>query len=311
MATIGSLFTGVGGMDLGFERAGFDVRWQVENDRDCIAVLEQHWPGIARYGDVRGVAPEVLESVDVIAFGSPCQGFSTAGRQEGLKDTRSELFSEAIRIVRGARPAFVVWENVVGSLSTNGGRDFGAVLDALADAGALDIGWRVLDALGFGVPQKRRRVFLVADFGGRRAGAVLFEPERGGRHPLEGKVYRRNLDGGPYGATRSDSVLAFGWQAGGYGDTSFRGKTRSYPVRAGPYVGAVSASRHDAVMTATMLRRTTPRENERFQGWPDDWTRYRADGSEFGDGPRYRMIGNGAPAPVVEWIARRLMAVAS
>lgn len=304
---VGSLFAGVGGFDMGFEQAGFEVAWQVEIDKDAVSVLERHWPTVKRYGDVRDVDPADLEPVDVVTFGSPCQGFSTAGRQQGLADERSGLFAEATRIIRGVRPTFALWENVGGSFSANDGRDFGAVLATLADAGALDISWRVLDALGFGVPQKRRRLFLVADFRGERAGSVLFEPEGVHRHPLEGKVYRRELAAVAPEST-GDGVFAFGWKAGGYGDTSFRGGTRSYPFRAGPYVGTVTATRHDAVMTPTALRRTTPRENERFMGWPDDHTRWRANGDEISDGPRYRMIGNGVVAPVAAWIAKRLRA---
>lgn len=179
--TAGSLFSGAGGFDLGFEAAGFDIRWQVEVDRDCIDVLTRHWPATRRYGDVREVDPSGLEPVDVVMFGSPCQDLSVAGKRAGLAGERSGLFHEAARIIGGLRPApaFCLWENVPGALSSSWGRDFGAALDALADIGALDLVWRVLDARWFGVPQRRRRIFLVADFGGERAGSVLLESESG------------------------------------------------------------------------------------------------------------------------------------
>jgi DNA (cytosine-5)-methyltransferase 1 len=180
---VGSLFSGVGGFDIGFETAGFEVLWQVEIDKDATSVLERHYPNVRRYRDVCEVDPLELEPVDVVTFGSPCQDLSVAGKRAGFEGERSGLFHEAVRIIKGLRPtpAFCVWENVPGALSSDGGRDFGAALDALADAGALDIAWRVLDAQWFGVPQRRRRIFLVADFGAERAASVLFESESGGR----------------------------------------------------------------------------------------------------------------------------------
>ena len=174
---IGSLFSGVGGFEQGFESAGFQTAWQCEIDQDASDVLARHWPSVRRYRDVRDVNPAELPPVDVVTFGSPCQDLSVAGKRAGLEGGRSGLFYEAVRIIRGVRPTFALWENVPGAFSSNGGRDFGAVLAALAECGALDISWRVLDAQWFGVPQRRRRIFLVADFGGERAASVLFESE--------------------------------------------------------------------------------------------------------------------------------------
>lgn len=180
--TVGGLFSGIGGFALAFQRAGFTPRWECEIDPAARNVLAQHWPDVPCYGDITAVDPSDLAPVDVITFGSPCQDLSVAGKRAGLEGARSGLFYEAIRIIRAVRPAFAVWENVPGALSSAAGRDFGCVLDALADAGALDIGWRVLDAQWFGVAQRRRRVFLVADFRGQRTAEILFESESGERH---------------------------------------------------------------------------------------------------------------------------------
>lgn len=199
--TVGSLFSGVGGFEMGFERAGFVTRWQCEIDPDATSVLERHWPNVRRYRDVTEVDPADLEPVDVIAFGSPCQGFSVAGKGNGLKDERSGLFGEALRIIRGVRPAIALWENVPGAFSTGGddeqdttirGRDFAAVLAGLANLGAVDIGWRVLDAQYFGVPQRRRRIFLVADFRGRRTAQILLESDSGGGDLDQGSATRED-----------------------------------------------------------------------------------------------------------------------
>lgn len=169
--TFGSLFAGVGGFDLGLERAGWQCGFQVEWDTNCQAVLARHWPDVPRWGDVSDVDGATLPPVDLITFGSPCQDLSVAGKRAGLDGARSGLFFEAIRIIKEMRsatnnefPRWAIWENVVGALSSNGGADFGAVLDAMADAGALVIEWAVLDARWLGVPQRRRRVFVVACF---------------------------------------------------------------------------------------------------------------------------------------------------
>jgi DNA (cytosine-5)-methyltransferase 1 len=169
--TFGSLFAGVGGFDLGMEAAGWTCAWQVEWDKQCQQVLKHHWPDIAKYGDVSDVNGTTITPVDCITFGSPCQDLSVAGKRAGLDGNRSGLFFEAVRIIKEMRdatgsvyPRWAIWENVVGALSSNHGHDFAAVLDSLAEAGALAIEWAVLDAQHFGVPQRRRRVFVIACF---------------------------------------------------------------------------------------------------------------------------------------------------
>lgn len=169
--TFGSLFAGVGGFDLGLEAAGWNCGWQVEWDKHCQQILARHWPDVPRWSDVCDVNGAELPPVDLISFGSPCQDLSVAGKRAGLDGSRSGLFHEAVRIIKemrdatgGVQPVWGIWENVVGALSSNRGADFGAVLDSLADAGALVLEWAVLDARWFGVPQRRRRVFVVACF---------------------------------------------------------------------------------------------------------------------------------------------------
>ncbi len=181
MPTFGSLFAGVGGFDLGFEDAGWECRWQVEWDARCRSVLARHWPDVPRYGDVADVNGADLASVDCITYGFPCQDLSVAGNRAGLDGERSNLFFEATRIIRemreatdGRYPTWAVAENVPGLLSADGGAAMGRVLDELADCGAVGIEWATLDAQHFGVPQRRRRVFVVA----------WFDPRAGGADPL-------------------------------------------------------------------------------------------------------------------------------
>ena len=159
---VGDLFAGVGGFSLGFIREGCSLSWAVEWDKTCQKVLRHQHPETKVFGDITKVDPLQLDDVDIIIGGSPCQDLSVAGKRKGLEGERSGLFHEFIRLVRAKQPAWVVWENVPGALSSNGGRDFAVVLGEMADSGYPDIAYRVLDARHFGVAQRRRRVFVVA-----------------------------------------------------------------------------------------------------------------------------------------------------
>ncbi|MBB6591001.1 DNA cytosine methyltransferase [Ralstonia solanacearum] len=162
--TVGSLFAGIGGFDLGFERAGFRTAWQVEIDPIRRAVLADRFPHAQRFDDVRACGRHNLSAVDVIVGGFPCQDLSTMGKRAGLAGERSGLFYEVVRIINELRPRWLVLENVTGLLSCNDGEDFAAVIGTLAECGYLGF-WRVLNAQYFGVPTKRRRVFMVAGLG--------------------------------------------------------------------------------------------------------------------------------------------------
>lgn len=173
----GSLFAGIGGFDLGFERAGMECVWQVERDRDCDRVLSHHWPEAQRFNDVRGFDGNTVVRCDLICGGFPCQDISVAGGRAGLAGERSGLWHEFARIIGESTPTWVVVENVPGLLSSNGGRDMGTILGHLGECG-YGYAYRVLDAQFFGLAQRRRRVFIVGCLGdARRAAAVLLEPE--------------------------------------------------------------------------------------------------------------------------------------
>jgi DNA (cytosine-5)-methyltransferase 1 len=175
--THGSLFTGIGGFDLGFERAGFKTVWQVEIEAFPQAVLKTHWPKVQRYADVRKVGKRNLARVDVITAGVPCQDVSVAGKRRGLAGERTGLFYQFARILRELRPAWFVFENVPGLLSSNRGRDLAEVQRVLMVECGYGISRRVLDSQFFGVAQRRRRLFIVGSFGKPCPGEILFEPE--------------------------------------------------------------------------------------------------------------------------------------
>ena len=155
--TFGSLFAGIGGFDLGFERAGFQCRWQVEIDDYATQILEKHWPQVHRYRDVRECNASNLERVDCIIGGFPCQDISYAGRGAGLDGERSGLFFEAIRLVRELQPRAIVLENVAALLT----RGLDRVLGTLAEIG-YDAEWHCIPAAAVGAPHIRDRVFVIA-----------------------------------------------------------------------------------------------------------------------------------------------------
>ena len=203
--TLGSLFDGSGGFPLGGVLAGITPKWASEIEPFPIRVTTARFPNMKHYGDISAIDGSELEPVDIISFGSPCQNLSVAGKREGLDGDRSSLFYEAIRIgkemreaTNGKYPRYIVWENVPGAFSSNRGEDFKAVLTEICkvkdeqvsiskpakweNAGRImgdgfSIAWRLLDAQYWGVPQRRQRIYLVADFDGGSAGKILFESE--------------------------------------------------------------------------------------------------------------------------------------
>jgi DNA (cytosine-5)-methyltransferase 1 len=170
-----SLFSGVGGFDLGLENAGMETVFQCEWDKHAADILHAHWRDVPKWGDISTLTGKhILDCapiIDVVAWGSPCQDLSVAGKRAGLGGERSGLFHEGIRIIKeireltnGKYPRISIWENVAGALSSSNGADFGQVLYEMDEAGACFSEWRMLDAQYFGVPQRRRRVFLVSVF---------------------------------------------------------------------------------------------------------------------------------------------------
>lgn len=199
---LGSLFDGIAGFPLAASRHGIEVVWASEIDPFCIKVSQLHFPCMKHLGSITDINGAEIEPVDIVTFGSPCQDLSVAGKREGLAGERSHLFFKAVdrinemrKATSGIYPRFALWENVPGALSSNRGRDFRAVLEALseakipmpptgrwADAGMVrgngrEVAWRCFDAQYWGVPQRRKRIFLVVDFRGERAGEILFEPQ--------------------------------------------------------------------------------------------------------------------------------------
>jgi DNA (cytosine-5)-methyltransferase 1 len=427
----GSLFAGVGGFDMGMEQAGYEPVFQVEWDKNCQKILHHHWPTVPKWGDVCDVNGADLPPCDVLIFGSPCQDLSVAGKRAGLQDgDRSSMFFEAVRIIKEMRdatnsiyPRATIWENVPGALSSNKGADFGVVLSSLADIGAITQEYAVLDAQYFGVPQRRRRIFLVSIYdsaASERCPDPLLPLIQGSRGDFA-KSRKARKDSARFASTSIDPGNGEGFRMLAFGhytddDTASAIKMRDYkdatdlvvPVAYSiredakannfsatetdtalclnglvpstqshhaqifiaepqpPYV--FDGTRHDdfrmdtetvptlkqrmgtgggqvpmlaepiysfdtqfgsnaAVFEDTSptlkssqqppsvsppglaVRRLTPLECERLMGWPDDHTRWTADGKEQADTNRYKQCGNGVASCVARWVGEQLRPV--
>jgi DNA (cytosine-5)-methyltransferase 1 len=370
-----SLFSGIGGISLGLERAGVHTALLCEYDKHARTILQRHYPEAVIHNDVTELTADDCRAAGavpgrtVLTAGWPCQGNSVAGARGGMDDPRSGLWSHVVRLLADFRPAWFIGENVPGLFSVNGGRDFQTVRWDLAKLG-YGIAWRILDARNFGVPQRRRRVVIVGRLGdtGAAAAQVLLEPEgvpgdlAAGITPRQGatSAARTSVDGSRiiYVADRTTSLKS----APGGADDNFAqgGRLVAFALRGreagavpeihddGSTVGSLRAAAggssrdfvaatfrkaqkaHDsadcerwqqdeladtldasghaartahAVVTDTVVRRLTPLECERLQGYPDSWTDGQADSQ------RYKQLGNSVAVPVFEWVGRRLVAV--
>ena len=277
-------------------------------------VLAHHYPTVPCHGDFTTIGENDYGAVDLLVGGTPCQDFSIAGLRKGLAGERGNLTLEFVRLAQRKRPRWVLWENVTGVLSQDGGRAFGALLGGLAELG-YGFAYRVLDSQHFGVAQQRRRVFVVGHLGNwRAAAAVLFE-----RESLLGYLAPSDEEGQ---AIADDAVEAF--TAEGGRAISFTksciGKTINnqtpliaYGIKAGNMTSngwgiaeershAFNTGDRHAVAYADVLRRFTPLEVERLFGFPDYYT--AVDG--LPDGKRYEMLGNSMAVPCMGWLGKRI-----
>lgn len=244
--TLGSLFDGIAGFPLAAAQNGIKTIWASEIVEDCIDIVKKHFPEIEHLGDITKINGGKIPPVDIISFGSPCQNLSTAGNQKGLDGEKSQLFFEAIRIIyemRGATngeyPKYIIWENVAGAFSSNKGQDFRRVLEEITKtyipmpnsrkwatsgmvrSSAGSTAWRQMDAQYWGVPQRRKRIYLVHDFSGERAPEILFECESVLGYTAQGRTKGKNIARG----------------SGSCAETAGRGTTATVYTVAGNAIG--------------------------------------------------------------------------
>jgi len=352
----GSICSGIEAATVAWEGLGWRPAFFSEIDPFCSRLLAQRYPRVPNYGDfTQLLSPthpvHAAERLDVLVGGTPCQDFSIAGLRAGVGGARGSLTLDFCRLVDVLRPRWVVWENVPGVLSSDGGRAMGAFTGALAELG-YGFAWRVLDAQYFGLAQRRKRVFVVGHAGGEpgRPGTVLLEPEGVRRDPPTRKQARKEVpvDAGGRTSERGGAVafgcdlsqkaegIAFSEEfqpciAGhhhhaGHGSHVLT-KPRSLVPQAitmGEVAGPLDAnygkgqgSRQggerefmaQAIAPDFSVRRLTPRECERLQGFPDDYTVAPDAKGKTNDSSRYRALGNSMAVPVMRWIGARIAIV--
>lgn len=317
---VGSTFSGIGGFDLGLALAGHEHAFLCESDPYRQELLRARFPGTPVFEDVRfirestgGAAPDGLRSpadeggwkarTGVLCGGFPCQDLSVAGKRAGLAGDRSGLFFEFTRIASFLRPRHVLLENVPGLFSSNGGRDFGVVLETLANLG-YGVAWRCLDSRFFGVPQRRRRVFILGTLalGDPLLAAgcsreILAVGQSCGWHPKTRKKTRPNA------AAPSLSGLGSGGPDDNDGQA---GRLVTGPLLSNKRSG-YRYDEHEAAdgmlqASTSLVRRLTPIECERLQGFPDNWTQL----GSTPDNKRYAALGDAVTVPVAQWLGERL-----
>ena len=386
-----SVCSGIEAATVGWHSLGWQPVAFSEIEKFPCSALAHHYPDVPNWGDMTKFKEWPDANVNVLVGGTPCQSFSVAGLRKGLADPRGNLMLTYLAIAAKYSPEWLVWENVPGVLSSNGGRDFASLLRGMGQLG-YGFAYRILDAQYFGVPQRRRRVFVVGCAGGwQRAAAVLFERHSLQRHTaprreagqrvaktvtaslgtgsadydtkelIGGIDYENNghgptgptgplLKGSPTGGGRPLPAIVQAHRQVAFGeyvndDTASAMKMRDYKdatdlvthslrgtleavnptavVAAfkgnqGSAAGSIGYSEHVAptlssstptLMQTMQVRRLTPRECERLQGFPDDYTLVPHNGKIAADGPRYKALGNSMAVPVMAWIGKRIQQV--
>lgn len=287
---IASFFAGIGGFDVAFERNGFETKYLCEINPFCQSILNAHWPDVKKGGDINEIQLDDIPRADVWCGGFPCQDISVArgkSKRLGLFGTRSGLFYRYAELIDQAKPKVVIIENVEGLFTSNGGRDFGVILQTMTSMGYA-VAWRLFNSRYFGVPQSRTRVYMCCWLNQPgKALHVMFD-KTGAEKPKH---------------SRTDFITE-------------SNQPNKYPkVPKVSYCLAATSGRHTGtdwsrtyVVCRNGVRRMTPLESERLQGFPDNWTApidIQGD-TEVINSLRYTAIGNAVSVPVVEWVADRV-----
>ena len=340
--TLGSLFDGIGVFPLAAQRNGIMPLWASEIEKTPISITRRRFPAMQHLGDITKLHGDEIPPVHIITFGSPCQNFSLSGDRTGLAGGKSSLFYHAIRIIQEMRdasegrfPSIAVWENVKGSLSSNHGLDFNAVLAAFqnaeipmpasgrwANAGMVrgqraDIAWRLMDAQYWASPRlaRRQRIFLVADFRGRRAAEILFKPrevfpfsEAGAACRLPAAEGDRStfIEAGrrvpivrPFQLFRMRGAAKY--QKHTQFQNSFGCETDPFTTLMASVVNPFAFYYKDDPLDGC-IRYPSETECERMMGLPEGWTRYGVNDEEISSAQRYKALGNAVALPCADYI---------
>lgn len=293
-----SVCSGIEATSVAWEPLGFTPVGFAEIEKFPCELLRQKYPNVKNYGDITQYEKWNIGQFDILAGGTPCQSFSIAGKRGGTADERGALMYAYLGIVETYRPRWVIWENVPGVLSSNSGYDFTSFLAGLEECG---YGWayRVLDAQYFGVPQRRRRVFVIGHSDNRTdlAAEVLFEPES-----MCGNIATGS-------ETQKKTTAAIGKGVNYFrrgGNFKYHKDKKAATLR-----NSAASDCFDLVLASEKkdIRHLTPLECERLQGFPDNWTQIEWRGKpaeQCPDSLRYKAIGNSMAIPVMRWIGERI-----
>lgn len=333
----GSVCSGIEAATAAWHPLGWEPAFFSEIEPFPRAVLAHHYPEVPLHGDFTTIQGDEYGSIDLLVGGTPCQSFSIAGLRSGLDDDRGNLALEFLRLAQRTRPKWLVWENVPGVLSSNGGRDFGSILGGMVECG-YGFAYRVLDAQYFGVAQRRRRVFVVGCLGdAASATAVLFErdslqgnpaPRREKGEEVAGTIAARfGISRNNYEELTLSKTLMARNGAGGFDLDSQTAVVQKWPAEVAPTLSCDFAGKHGqnnqhinsgaglfvpANSIKSSVRRLTPVECERLQGFEDNFTRIpwrNKQADDCPDSPRYKALGNSMAVPVMRWIGERIMKV--
>ena len=320
------LFSGAGGFSLGLKQAGFSIKktYFSEIDKHAIANYKQNFKDAEYIGSVSNVRGGDLPKIDIITFGSPCQDFSLAGKRKGMDGDRSSLILEAIRLIQECRPRFFIWENVKGAFSSNSGEDFAAILQAFTNIGGYRLEWQLLNTKRF-LPQNRERIYLVGYIGEKRGRKIFPIPENNRSiDELQKQQANTCTLTTRYGANGNGSYIAqreFNAQKQVIGAMRGRNPLNSSDRTTGsPTVQRLEINKNNVTNTLTSvqkdnlvvtdrIRRLTPIECERLQGFPDNWTssgNYDGEIKLTPESQRYKLMGNAVTVNVVEAIGKQL-----
>lgn len=340
---LGSLFDGIGVFPLAASRYGINPIWASEIEKSPIAITKRHFPGMVHLGDITKIHGGKIPPVHIITFGSPCQNLSTIGNGKGLAGSKSGLYYQAIRIIEemrcatnGLYPVIVVWENVMGAFFSNDRMDFRTVLQSFTDTkipmpdtgrwantgmvrgGKADVCWRLMDAQYWGKPtlvQRRKRIFLVADFRGERATEILLKPrellpypppctdyglpsagtnrislkETGGKIPIIQSFYTRRMRSAAKAKDEKNFLSSFGRP------------NEPFPTLLASAVNIFSFW-YEGEEKRGFIRSLMPVECERLMGLPEGWTAYGNRGEEISRNARCKALGNAIALPCAEHI---------
>lgn len=307
---VASFFSGIGGFDLGLERAGMKISFQCEINSFSRLILRKHWPHVYLHDDISTLEAELIPECDLWCAGFPCQDVSLAnqGKRQGLKGERSGLFFKFAELIERKRPTWVLMENVPGLLNSQGGKDFSTLISKLDEFG-YGVAWRVLDAKFFGTPQRRRRVFIVASYRSPRATQILFDDRPAAiiaqSSKSEEQDYSVRL------RSRDSETNLYTLQHASIGRHDKAGPQAKGYRNDGETWTLDSRGSSDAVCAPYDAFRI--RETPGFPGGVDDAITGVNEliggdtGEGRGDSNRYRCIGNAVAVPVIEWLGKRIM----